>query len=179
MPAKKNFTNSISKFQAALKQRLTAEKYRHSLRTADWAKEIAVFCNYDPDAAYLAGLLHDCAKTADADYLLAQAPKHRIRLTKKYRENPLLLHGPLGAALAREEFGITDQKILNAIHYHTLGRAKMSRLEKIIYVADYSEPGRRLPTAREIRRLLRKTGDLNQAVKIKREANAKKFGEAA
>jgi predicted HD superfamily hydrolase involved in NAD metabolism len=179
MPAKKNSTNSIRKFQAALKQRLTAEKYRHSLRTADWAKEIAAFCNYNPDAAYLAGLLHDCAKTADADYLLEQAARRRIRLTPKYKKNPLLLHGPLGAALAREEFGVTDPQMLNAIHYHTLGRARMSRLEKIIYVADYSEPGRRLPTAREIRRLLRKTGDLNQAVQIKRETNARKFGKAA
>jgi nicotinate-nucleotide adenylyltransferase len=179
MPAKKNRANLISKFQAALNQKLTAEKYRHSLRTADWAKEIAGFCNYDPDTAYLAGLLHDCAKTSDANYLLAQASKRRIRLTKKYRENPLLLHSPLGAALAREEFGITDQKILNAIHYHTLGRACMGQLEKIIYVADYSEPGRRSPTAREIRQLLRETGDLNQAVKIKRETNAKKFGQIA
>ncbi|GBR73353.1 hypothetical protein NO1_0750 [Candidatus Termititenax aidoneus] len=91
----------------------------------------------------------------------------------------MLLHSPLGAALAREEFGVSDPKILNAIHYHTLGRARMGRLEKIIYVADYSEPGRRSPAAQEIRRLLRKTGDLNQAVKIKRETNAKIFGKAA
>ena len=177
MPAKKNPANLIRKFQAALKQRLTAEKYRHSLRTADCAREIAGSCRYDLDTAYLAGLLHDCAKTSDADYLLAQASKQRIRLAKKYRENPLLLHGPLGAALAREEFGIIDQKILNAIHYHTLGRARMGKLEKIIYVADYSEPGRRCPAARKIRQLLRKTGDLNQAVKIKKETNVRKFGK--
>ncbi|MDR1453424.1 MAG: bis(5'-nucleosyl)-tetraphosphatase (symmetrical) YqeK [Candidatus Margulisbacteria bacterium] len=181
MPAKKNSPNSaykLHRFQAVLQQSLTAEKYRHSLRTAEWAKQIAALCNYDTDAAYLAGLLHDCAKTADADYLLAQAQKHRLRLAKKYRENPLLLHGPLGAVWAREKFGVTNQKILNAIHYHTLGRAGMGKLEKIIYVADYSEPGRHGPAAREIRRLLRKNGDLEQAVKIKRETNAKKFGLA-
>jgi predicted HD superfamily hydrolase involved in NAD metabolism len=182
MPAKKKPANSISKlrrFQTALRQSLTAEKYRHSLRTADWAKEIAALCHGDPDAAYLAGLLHDCAKTSDAAYLLEQARQRRFRLAKKYRENPLLLHGPLGAVWAREKFGVTDQKILNAVRYHTLGRAQMRRLEKIIYVADYSEPGRRSPAAREIRRLLRQTDDLDQAVKIKRETNARKFGAAA
>ena len=56
-----------------------------------------------------------------------------------------LWHGPVGAIIARNEFGIEDEDILNAIRFHTTGRAGMSTLEKLIYVSDMIEPGRNFP----------------------------------
>ena len=61
------------------------------------------------------------------------------------RANPSLLHGPVAAVWAEKELGITDRSILDAIRYHTTGRAGMSRLEMVVYLADLIEPGRRYP----------------------------------
>ena len=78
-------------------------------------------------------------------------------------ENPYLLHGKVGAYIARKEFDILDEDILNAITWHTTGRPDMSLLEKIIFVADYIEPSRRpIPELNLIRQLA--FTDINQAV---------------
>ena len=70
-----------------------------------------------------------------------------------FYSSPEMLHGPAGAALARQDFGVTDEDVLNAITYHTMGRAWMSPLELCIFIADATEPGRRdypgLETIRE------------------------------
>jgi predicted HD superfamily hydrolase involved in NAD metabolism len=76
--------------------------------------------------------------------------------------NKELWHAPVGAEVARERFGITDEEILNAIRYHTSGRPGMSKLEKIIFLADYIEPGRRFPGVDEVRETARR--DLERAV---------------
>ena len=175
MPAKKNLSIQITKFKTTLRRAISPPRYKHSLRTAKWARRIAELCGYDPDKAELTGLLHDCAKTYDAAHLLAQAKKQRIPLRGKYRENPLLLHSPLGAVVAREKYGITDRQILRAIKNHTLGCKNMGKLEKIIFVADYSEPGRNSPEAKAVRKLLRKTRNLDRAVAAKIRNNTRKY----
>ncbi|MCP6368247.1 bis(5'-nucleosyl)-tetraphosphatase (symmetrical) YqeK, partial [Klebsiella pneumoniae] len=73
-----------------------------------------------------------------------------------------LWHAPVGAFLVRNEVGITDKEVLDAIAYHTSGRPGMTLLEKIVYVADYIEPGRRFPGVDEVRELAKK--DLNAAL---------------
>jgi nicotinate-nucleotide adenylyltransferase len=76
------------------------------------------------------------------------------------RQHPDLTHSFLGAELARVEFGINDSEILNAIAYHTTGRKKMSRLEKLLYVADMIEPNREpYRVLNELRALARKNLD--------------------
>lgn len=67
-----------------------------------------------------------------------------------------LLHGPVGAYIAQSEFGITDEELLNAIRFHTTGRASMSRLEKIIFVADMIEPNRRFDGVERLRKKAQK-----------------------
>jgi len=158
---------NLSRYKARLKKKLSAERYSHSLRVAEWAKEIALLCGADPDNAYLAGLLHDCARENTPAKFLAKAKKNGIRLTAKYRRAPVLLHGELGACAASQKFGVRQPDILNAIKNHTLGRARMSCLEKIIFVADYTEPARKFPEARKIRRRLLTDKDLARAVSSK------------
>ena len=69
-------------------------------------------------------------------------------------------HAPVGAIIARDEFGITDVDILNAIRYHTTGRANMSQLEKLIYISDMIEPGRSFPGVDDLRGMAEKDLDL-------------------
>ena len=95
------------------------------------------------DKAYTAGLLHDCAKYLDDEQMLEAAKEHNIELEEVEKTSVQLVHAKVGAVFAKEVYGIEDEDILNAIRYHTTGRPDMSLLEKIIYVADYIEPGRR------------------------------------
>ena len=75
-------------------------------------------------------------------------------MTEFEKGHPFLLHAKLGAYLAEEKYGIKDPEILSAITYHTTGKPEMSVLEKIVYIADYIEPGRfKAPNLAKIRKL--------------------------
>lgn len=102
--------------------------------------------------ARIAGLLHDCAKCLSDEKKLAICLRHDIPVTEVEKRNPFLLHAKAGVWLAGEKYGVEDPDILNAIRYHTTGRENMSLLEKIIFVADYIEPGRRQGSADELQK---------------------------
>ena len=124
---------------AELRQMLKPSRFEHTLGVAETAVELAKIYGEFPRRARIAGLLHDCAKP-DSD---------------------ALGHGPQGAVKAREHFGIKDQGILDAIRTHTTGEADMPLLSKILYVADYIEPGRdRQPRLEQLRREAREDLDL-------------------
>ncbi|MEE1255789.1 MAG: bis(5'-nucleosyl)-tetraphosphatase (symmetrical) YqeK [Lachnospiraceae bacterium] len=153
-----------------IKKRLTKERYRHSLGVAYTA--IALAMKYNPDTsnsdfmkkAELAGLLHDCAKNMDNDKKIHICDKNNISYSSLEAENAFLLHGKVGAYIAKTKFGIEDEDILNAIIWHTTGRPGMSILEKIIFIADYIEPSRKpLPELDYIRKLAFE--DLDMAMK--------------
>lgn len=110
----------------------------------------------------LAALLHDCAKNYSAEALLRAAEDNQLELDAVCKSTPELLHGPVGAVLAEKDYGISDEDILNAIRYHTTGRPGMSFLEKIIYLADYIEPGRTYPGAEALRKLAE--SDFDEAI---------------
>ena len=99
---------------------------------------------YGTKKARIAGLLHDCAKCIPTEEKLIKAEKFGLPVNSSERANPDLLHGKLGAYYARTKYGINDKEILDAITYHTTGRPGMTLMDKIIYVADYIEPNRRM-----------------------------------
>lgn len=104
--------------------------------------------------AMIAGLLHDNAKCMSDAQILEKALKHSIDVTESERDNPFLLHGKLGAYYAACRYGVKDEAVLSAITWHTTGRPDMTLLEKIVFTADYMEPGRtRQPNLAYIRRL--------------------------
>ena len=104
--------------------------------------------------AQVAGLLHDCAKCIPADEKIRMCKEHEIPVTDIEYANPGLLHAKLGAYLAEEKYGILDPVILDAIRYHTTGRPEMTLMDKIIYISDYMEPGRKeLPNMNDVRYL--------------------------
>lgn len=133
--------NEISR---KLRQVLKPSRFRHTLGVTDTAVLLAACYDVPTEKARLAGLLHDCGKEAAS----------------------ALEHGPVGAQLARDIYGVEDEDILSAIRCHTTGKPGMTPLEKIIFVADYIEPCRDGRMSSERLRLLRRTAfmDLDRVI---------------
>lgn len=143
---------------AAVKRRLRAlldpARYAHVLAVADLAAALAVAAGVSPRRAALAALLHDCARSLPPQRLLAILRKYHGRYADAaVRKNPGLWHDPAAAFLARRAFRVRDPGVLRAVARHSTGGARMQPLEKILYVADYSEPRRRLKGLARIRKL--------------------------
>lgn len=99
----------------------------------------------NPDNAYLAGLLHDIAKSLTP----AQLPV----LQPLYQEFPPIWHSFAAPYLLKKEFRVTNSAVLAAVRWHTTGRPKMARLSQILYVADFVEPGRSITFAEALLQL--------------------------
>lgn len=125
-----------------LKNELTPKRYKHTLRVAHTAYELAKVHHVDLKKAVVAGLLHDCAKNYSDKKLLKIAKREGLISMHEEVINPDLLHAKVGACEARSKYEVHDPDIYNAIAYHTTGRPSMSCLEKIIYIADFIEPNR-------------------------------------
>ena len=120
----------------------------------------------DPDRAAVAGILHDITKALKKEKQLKLCEKYGIMLENAERENPALLHARTGAELARERFGVPDE-VYNAIRWHTTGKPDMTTLEKILYLADYTEPTRDFPGVEKLRELCFKDLDKAMALGLK------------
>lgn len=130
------------KITVKLKKELDKDRFEHTLGVAYTAANLAMSMGYDIRKAYLAGLLHDCAKCIDNDRKFRLCKENGIILSDIEYENPFLIHAKLGAFIAQSEYGCEDEDILAAIRSHTTGQPGMSVLEEIVFVADYIEPGR-------------------------------------
>ena len=134
----------LNQIRKDMKQSLPAKRYKHTLGVAYTAASMAMCHGYDIQKAFAAGLLHDSAKYYSDEKMIAECEKHNLPISEVERRNPYLLHGKAGAIIANEQYNIVEEDILNAIRYHTTGRKGMSLLEKILFVADYIEPGRKM-----------------------------------
>ncbi|ABO51027.1 metal dependent phosphohydrolase [Desulforamulus reducens MI-1] len=143
---------NISFLKEQLSLIMPEQRFRHSLGVAETAEKLARKYGADPLKAGLAGLLHDIARDFDDNEMLQRAKKANLAVSEFGFAMPLLLHGPVAAVMARDEYGITDPEILNAIALHTVGSEYMNQLDKIIFVADKIEPNRRHSGVDEIRR---------------------------
>lgn len=124
-----------------LKKALKDKRFQHVLRVEETAIKLAEQYGVDVEKASIAGLCHDYAKQRPDEDFIAEIKKKGL--------NPLLLdygnaiwHGVVGAELIKDELGIWDEDILNAVRHHTTGAPVMTKLEQVIYMADYIEPGR-------------------------------------
>ncbi|WP_135546542.1 bis(5'-nucleosyl)-tetraphosphatase (symmetrical) YqeK [Paenibacillus cymbidii] len=135
-----------------VKRQMPAKRWAHTLGVMESAVQLARRFGGDETKADLAALLHDYCKFWPID-----------RQERLIADNGLagdlleydkaLLHAPAAAWIAREHYGITDEEVLDAIRYHTSGRAGMTKLDKIVCLADYIEPGRDFPGVHTIREL--------------------------
>lgn len=157
--------DKITELMDAMRQTLPKKRYVHTLGVAYLASSIAMAYGKNPEKAMIAGLLHDCAKCIPEEEILKKCIKYNLPVSDIEQKQPYLLHGKLGAWYAEHEFGITDEKILNAIRFHTTGRPDMCFLEKNIYLSDYIEIGRNQPTEPSLKELRRLAfADIDQAV---------------
>jgi len=155
--------DKILKLQHTLKKELDEDRYQHTLGVMYTSASMAMRYGADVTQALLAGLLHDCAKCIPGDKKIHLCEKYGLPVSDVEYENPGLLHARLGAYLAEKKYHIHDREIIHAISSHTTGRPGMSLLEKIVYIADYIEPGRReLPNMKEVRPLAFK--DIDQCL---------------
>ena len=136
-----------------LKTELSEKRYVHSLGVRDEAVRMAKLFGADEEKAYIAGLLHDCAKYPSYIEEEKKLIKYKPEIDSLTLNCRPVLHAPLGAAVAEAEYGIKDCEILNAIRFHTTAKEDMSLLEKIIYVADMTEPSRDFEGVETLREL--------------------------
>jgi predicted HD superfamily hydrolase involved in NAD metabolism len=135
----------------------------HTLRVARMATRLAHLHGVDPARARLAALLHDLARLWPAERLLAECAARGMRVDAFELENPIVLHARLGAELAHERFGVTDESVLSAIRKHTVAARTMSPLDEVVYLADGLEPGRRFAVRAELAALAER--DLGAAMR--------------
>ena len=121
---------------------MNPRRFQHTLGVRKEAVRLADLHGADLQRSALAGLLHDCAKGMPIEEMNRIARENRLVEDEKMYGSNAMLHGPVGAYLAKTEFGVKDEEILNAIYGHTIGRPGMTKLELVIFVADATEEGR-------------------------------------
>lgn len=132
----------LEKMKTKLKKYVDENRYIHTMGVMYTCAALAMVYDYDIQKAQVAGLLHDCAKCIPNDKKIKLCMKNHIPVSDVELANPILLHAKLGAYVAKKKYDISDEEILLAITYHTTGHVAMSTLEKIVFIADYIEPGR-------------------------------------
>lgn len=133
---------SWNELERRLAQRLKPSRFVHTLGVAATAERLAPKNGVEPQRARLAGMLHDCAKSMPADEMRALVRANVPDADEQELAMEPVLHAPAGMVVARDEFGVGDRDVLNAIRNHTLGRRGMSPLETLIFVSDFIEPNR-------------------------------------
>ena len=136
----------------AVQKELKYARFIHTMGVAVTAASLAERYGEDMQKAETAGILHDCAKYMDVTKMESLCLKNGLELSEMERGNAALLHSKAGSILAKTKYGVPDPEICSAIRCHTTGRPAMTMLEKIIFIADYIEPGRdQAPHLQEIR----------------------------
>lgn len=134
-----------------MKAELNEKRYIHSLGVEEMAVHLAEIHGADVEKARFAGRYHDIAKCFTTErmneYVLSYS------LGDEYIDNPALAHSKVAAAILCNEYGVQDEDLLNAVKSHTTGRAGMSLLEEIVYVADAIEPNRDYPSLKTLQKL--------------------------
>lgn len=132
----------FAEIEKKLKKYLDKNRLLHTLGVMYTASSLAMAHGADMEQAQIAGLLHDCAKCISNKKKIKLCRKNNIELSLCEKQNMFLIHAKLGAHIAREQYGVSDPEVLSAIRWHTTGKENMTKLEKIVYIADYIEPGR-------------------------------------
>lgn len=144
---------SIIEYKAIMKMTLSKKRFQHSLNVADECEKLADFYGVSSYDCYLGGLLHDIRKDDSPESLKEQVLASNIECEPVELETPALWHAIASAAFARNVLKITDEDIISAIRFHTVARAKMSLIEKIVYVADLISSDRTYKDVAKMRKL--------------------------
>ena len=154
-------------YDALVKKQLKPSRYEHSICVMNRAVELAQKYGADVTRAKLAGLLHDIMKNVDRKNMLQFIEDSGIILLYADLCAPQLWHAIAGEAYIRLELGIDDADLLNSVRYHTTGRAGMSLLEKVVYLADLTSADRDYPDVKKTRKIVDKSLDQGMLYSMK------------
>ncbi|WP_338954602.1 bis(5'-nucleosyl)-tetraphosphatase (symmetrical) YqeK [Fusobacterium nucleatum] len=143
---------NFNELKEIVKSKMSLKRFIHTLGVVEMSEKLAKIYNANIEKCKVAALLHDICKEMNMEYIKNICKNNFINeLSEEDLENNEILHGFAGAYYVKNELGINDKEILNAIKYHTVGAKDMTLLEKIVYIADAIEYGRNYPSVVEIR----------------------------
>ncbi len=150
---------NLDEYRNLIKSKMSEHRFVHSVNVSKEARKLAKIYGADAEKAAIAGILHDITKEMPVEEQLKIITDSGIILDNVQKNAPKLWHGISGSIYIKENLDINDADILNAIRYHTTGRAGMSLLEKIIFVADFTSQERTYKGVSTMRKKSRKTLD--------------------
>ena len=160
-------TMNLKQAKELVRSRLSDKRYEHTINVKKMAVKLAKHYGTDPEQAALAALLHDSAKELPKDEMRAIMQAHpEYAQGGEARPTPVW-HGICAAILARTEWGVTDEAVLSAIACHTAGKAGMTQLDKILYLADMTSAERDWPGVEKLRKLEKKNLDAAMLAALK------------
>ena len=144
---------NVTEAKEKIKNTLSEKRYAHTIRVVETSERLGQqYGEENKEDIKLAAMLHDYAKCFTVETLKKDIKKYNLPTTLLNYHHELW-HGPVAAAIMEQDYGIKNKDILNAVYFHTTGRAGMTTLEYIIFVADYIEPGRQFPGVDSVREL--------------------------
>lgn len=138
-------------YKDMIRSMMGKKRYIHSCNVADMCVKLAEVHGGDVRKAYLAGILHDCRKEAEAETQRSEMMSSGYYVDPAELASKSTWHGIAAAYYLREKLAITDEDVLNAVRYHTVARAAMSKLEKIVYLGDLISAERDFPDVEKYR----------------------------
>lgn len=163
----------INEIEKYLKENLSEKRFVHSLNVAKQAEILGEIYGEDKDALFLAGLVHDSCKEMSEEKQRQLLKKANIKITPELETQKKVWHGFCASVFIKETFGIDDERIIDAVKYHTTGKENMSLFTKIIYIADITSEERAYPEVSKMRILAKE--DLDEAVFYSLEFTLKKL----
>ncbi len=137
------YTDALAlKIDLFIRNNVNSRRYWHSVRVAETAVKLCKHYGLETKKAYLAGIAHDMCKDFTEEKLLELAQKDGFVISEIEKQKPALLHGRAAAVLLKEEYGIIDKEIIEAVRNHTFGNSDISELAMLIFIADKIEPAR-------------------------------------
>jgi len=153
----------FDRFLPTLRKTIGRKRFLHSLGAMHYAVALAQRYGEDTVRAATAGLLHDCGRLRQIEQIEAETRRRAVHLPPEDRPFVKVWHAWLSADMAATDYGVADEAVLQAIRLHPTGDARMSSLEKIIFLADYIEPTRQFEGLNELRALAE--DDLDSALR--------------
>lgn len=159
---------NFNELKEIVKSKMSLKRFTHTLGVVEMSEKLAKKYNADIEKCKISALFHDICKEMNMEYIKNICKNNFMsELLEEDFENNEILHGFAGAYYVKNELGIDDKEILSAIKYHTIGGKNMTLVEKIIYIADAIEYGRKYPSVVEIREETFKSLDKGILMEIK------------
>lgn len=162
---KESYTNlSREQLVSRIREMMSQERFEHVLNVEKTAVYLAEKYHADVEKVSIAALLHDIAKDQPDEEMRDLVISENLNLDL-LQFGSEIWHGPVGAIVARREFHVEDEEILDSIEQHTIGAREMTLTAQIVFIADYIEPGRKFPGVEKARSQAEES--LEKAVKLK------------